>query len=76
MDIYLEFMKASLRASNLLHNRLFSNVLNSTMSFFDTTPVGRLLNLFSRDLDESMHDIMSLFFFIINVFVLFMTNDS
>ncbi|EFX63846.1 ABC protein, subfamily ABCC, partial [Daphnia pulex] len=44
------FIKASLRASNLLHNRLLVKVFNSPMSFFDSTSVGRILlkHLFTR----------------------------
>ena len=49
----MQILKASLRASNLLHNRLLVKVFNSPMSFFDSTPIGRILNVFSRDLDES-----------------------
>ena len=46
------FMRVTLTASSRLHDRLFQRLLRSPMSLFDTTPVGRLLNLFSRDLDE------------------------
>lgn len=48
------YVKVALRASSLLHNRLFIKIVDSPMRFFDSTPVGRILNLFSRDLDESM----------------------
>ncbi|XP_043243521.1 multidrug resistance-associated protein 5-like isoform X2 [Amphibalanus amphitrite] len=46
------FMRVTLAASSRLHDRLFHRVLRAPMALFDTTPVGRLLNLFSRDLDE------------------------
>ena len=42
---------ASLRASSALHIRLIGDVLRLPMVFFDTTPVGRLLNRFSKDVD-------------------------
>ena len=39
------------RAARLLHDGMFLNVLRSPMAFFDTTPTGRVLNRFSRDVD-------------------------
>ncbi|XP_066955738.1 LOW QUALITY PROTEIN: ATP-binding cassette sub-family C member 5-like [Macrobrachium rosenbergii] len=41
-----------LRGASTLHNDMFRSILFSPMSFFDTTPSGRILNRFSRDLDE------------------------
>jgi ABC-type multidrug transport system fused ATPase/permease subunit len=37
-------------ASSRLHGKLLKNVLKSPMSFFDTTPMGRVLNRFSKDI--------------------------
>ncbi|XP_060600262.1 ATP-binding cassette sub-family C member 5-like, partial [Ruditapes philippinarum] len=46
------FMKATLRASSNMHNDIFRKMMASPMKFFDTTPVGRIINRFSSDLDE------------------------
>ncbi|KAM9422482.1 ATP-binding cassette sub-family C member 12 isoform 2-T2 [Salvelinus alpinus] len=46
------FTKVTLRASSKLHDTMFRNILNSPMSFFDTTPTGRMVNRFSKDQDE------------------------
>uniref|UniRef100_F7BXT9 ATP binding cassette subfamily C member 11 n=1 Tax=Ornithorhynchus anatinus TaxID=9258 RepID=F7BXT9_ORNAN len=46
------FTLTTKKASSAFHNNLFKKVLRCPMSFFDTTPTGRLLNCFSGDLDE------------------------
>ena len=42
----------TLKASIVLHGNLSDHILFSTMEFFDTTPVGRILNRFSKDIDD------------------------
>ncbi|XP_033895559.3 ATP-binding cassette sub-family C member 5-like isoform X1 [Acipenser ruthenus] len=48
----IAFVKGTLRASTRLHDALFRKILRSPMKFFDTTPAGRILNRFSKDMDE------------------------
>ncbi|XP_022093741.1 multidrug resistance-associated protein 5-like [Acanthaster planci] len=45
-------MKVLLKASSTMHDIVFVKVFRSPMSFFDTTPTGRILNRFSKDMDE------------------------
>ncbi|XP_072049231.1 ATP-binding cassette sub-family C member 5-like isoform X2 [Amphiura filiformis] len=42
----------TLRATTHLHDEVFNKVVSCPMSFFDTTPSGRILNRFSKDMDE------------------------
>uniref|UniRef100_A0A1I7WQ35 ABC transmembrane type-1 domain-containing protein n=1 Tax=Heterorhabditis bacteriophora TaxID=37862 RepID=A0A1I7WQ35_HETBA len=49
------FVKVSLNAGSRLHNNMFSSVIRGAVSFFDTTPTGRILNRFSKDMDESIN---------------------
>ena len=46
-------LQVTLSASSNMHNTIFNKVLASPMKFFDTTPVGRIINRFSSDMDES-----------------------
>ena len=40
-------------ASRKLHNAMLDNVMRAPMSFFDTTPMGRIVNRFSRDVETT-----------------------
>ncbi len=42
------FSYNSIRKSVDLHNKMFKSVIYAKMSFFDTTPIGRILNAFAR----------------------------
>ncbi|XP_054648190.1 ATP-binding cassette sub-family C member 5 isoform X2 [Dunckerocampus dactyliophorus] len=48
----LVFVKCTVKAASALHDKLFCRLLRSPMRFFDTTPLGRILTRFSRDMDE------------------------
>ncbi|GAB9468896.1 Abc transporter c family member 2 [Globisporangium polare] len=49
----LLLVEACLRSSKNLHNELFRRVLAAPVNrYFDVTPVGRILNRFSNDLDQ------------------------
>ena len=43
---------AAHNASRKLHWNILSGVLRAPMSFFDTTPIGRVINRFSKDIDS------------------------
>ncbi|XP_072374298.1 ATP-binding cassette sub-family C member 12-like isoform X2 [Scyliorhinus torazame] len=46
------FTKFTMKASSTLHDNVFHKILNCPMKFFDITPSGRLINRFSKDMDE------------------------
>ncbi|KAJ2613508.1 Transporter of the ATP-binding cassette (ABC) [Coemansia sp. RSA 1365] len=55
---------SSIKASKVLHERLLHTVLRAPIRFFDTTPVGRLINRFSKDMetiDQSLSSSLAIF---------------
>lgn len=48
---WVSIIFGSMRASRSLHSKLLSSVLHAPMYFFDTTPLGRIINRFSKDID-------------------------
>ena len=43
---------ACVKASRVIHENLINKVIHSPMQFFDTNPIGRILNRFSTDIDS------------------------
>jgi ABC-type multidrug transport system fused ATPase/permease subunit len=50
MTLFVYF--AGYIASKKLHILILSGVLHAPMSFFDTTPIGRIINRFAKDIDS------------------------
>lgn len=59
---------AMVRASRILHQKMLTNILHSPMAFFDTTPTGRILNRFSRDIETIDNILPNLFRSWLNTF--------
>lgn len=55
----------SIQAAQKLHQRILISVIRSPMSFFETTPLGRIINRFSNDIyriDQLLARVLSQFF--------------
>ncbi|XP_077460374.1 ATP-binding cassette sub-family C member 10 isoform X2 [Stigmatopora argus] len=65
------FAYGAICAATVIHDRLLDRVIKATVSFFDTTPLGRILNRFSSDVysvDDSLPFILNIL--LANVFAL------
>eukprot|EP01029_Cantina_marsupialis_P002870 TRINITY_DN1275_c0_g1_i11.p1 TRINITY_DN1275_c0_g1~~TRINITY_DN1275_c0_g1_i11.p1 ORF type:complete len:1319 (+),score=555.84 TRINITY_DN1275_c0_g1_i11:63-4019(+) len=59
------FMTGALNASTRLHDGLLVSMLRAPVKFFDITPIGRVLNRFSKDVDQAdqqLRESMHMFF--------------
>ncbi|XP_060081600.1 ATP-binding cassette sub-family C member 10-like [Ylistrum balloti] len=55
-------MNGGLRLAKIMHNQLLDTVFKAPMSFFNVTPIGRILNLFSSDMttiDDTLSRLIS-----------------
>ncbi|CAG0920359.1 unnamed protein product [Notodromas monacha] len=59
---WMSLSVGTLKATNALHNKMLLRILQAPLSFFDSTPVGRVVNRFSKDvetLDNQMRQVLS-----------------
>ena len=45
------YIKMLMNSAKVLHSSLLETVLKSKMKFFESTPLGRIINRFSKDID-------------------------
>ncbi|XP_078489925.1 ATP-binding cassette sub-family C member 10-like isoform X1 [Ciona intestinalis] len=58
------FAYGGLRAAKVMHHKLLTAIMKAPISFFDTTPLGRIINRFSSDLytiDDSLPFMLNIF---------------
>ena len=48
---WIGIVSGTLLASRTLHRKLLLKIMHAPMHFFDTTPLGRIMNRFSKDID-------------------------
>jgi ABC-type multidrug transport system fused ATPase/permease subunit len=61
----VQWLLCGISGSKYLHAIMLSSVLKAPMSFFETTPIGRILNRFSNDIykiDETLFRVFTTFF--------------
>ncbi|KAK7478989.1 hypothetical protein BaRGS_00029750 [Batillaria attramentaria] len=66
----LLFFKVAVDASQKLHNTMFTRILRSPIGFFDTNPVGRILNRFAKDVGHMDDNLPITFFDFVQCFLL------
>lgn len=61
----VQWLLCSISGSKFLHEIMLASVLRAPMQFFETTPIGRILNRFSNDIykiDELLFRVFAMFF--------------
>lgn len=58
---------SAIEGSKYFHDKMFTNVLRSPMSFFETTPIGRILNRFTEDISTIDQVIMWQWVFLVDL---------
>ena len=72
----LTMLLGAIRASRTLHHKLIVNILRLPMTFFDITPLGRIMNRLSKDIygidvkiPTSLRSFLAMFFDVLGVLV-------
>lgn len=48
---WMSIVSGTMNATRKLHSKLLYNIIHAPMYFFNTTPLGRIINRFSKDID-------------------------
>ncbi|RKP05349.1 P-loop containing nucleoside triphosphate hydrolase protein [Thamnocephalis sphaerospora] len=55
--VYSSMYRLGVRAGRTLHENLFASIIGAKMRFFDKTPIGRIMNRFSKDVTAVDQDV-------------------
>ncbi|KAA6331527.1 MAG: hypothetical protein EZS28_053379, partial [Streblomastix strix] len=55
------------RSNRLIHRKLLNHVMHAPSSFFDTTPLGRILNRFTGDIAQTDTVLFMVFMQVLNM---------
>ena len=68
----MAFVRGIVRAARISHDELVNSIIGAPTSFFDTTPLGRLINRFSKDveaMDLVIPEVLNMFYNMILVMI-------
>jgi ABC-type multidrug transport system fused ATPase/permease subunit len=57
LPLHTGYQHLVVNASTKLHNRAVGTLVHATMSWFESQPTGRVLNRFSKDLQDTDHQL-------------------
>ena len=53
------FVAMCVKGANYLHNKLLDSVMRGSLRFFESTPIGRIVNRFTKDIEATEDSIPS-----------------